>query len=112
MSSDMSNTTIGILTTAPDSKEIKRLLDSNMESNFDFNHTREIVNQTDCYALLDKINAVCYYHSLRLLNTIPVTDSVSEVITQCNEIAMMVERKKSHIVLARLAKVEEVFDLL
>ncbi|GIY03898.1 hypothetical protein CEXT_741611 [Caerostris extrusa] len=85
MSSDMANPTIDILNTAPDSEEIKRLLDSNMESNFDFNHTRAIVNQTDCYALLDKINAVCYNHSLKLLTTTPVTDSVSEVIAQCND---------------------------
>ncbi|GIY82310.1 hypothetical protein CEXT_201021 [Caerostris extrusa] len=74
----MSNPTFDILTSASDSEEIKRLLDSlgsNMESNFDFNHTFAIVNQMDCYALLDKVNAVCYNHSLKLLTT-TVTDSV------------------------------------
>ncbi|GIX87220.1 hypothetical protein CDAR_12741 [Caerostris darwini] len=107
MSSDMSNPTIDILTTAPDSEEIKRLLDSldsNMEYNFDCNHRRAIVNQTDFYALLDKINAVCYNHSLKLLTTTPVTDNVAEVIVQYNEIGIMDERKISHIILARLKK--------
>ncbi|GIZ00753.1 hypothetical protein CEXT_38301 [Caerostris extrusa] len=107
MSSDMSNPTINILTAVPDSEEIKLLLDSlgfNMESNFEFNHTRVIINQTDCYAVLDQINAVCYNHSLKLLTTTLVTDSMAEVIAQCNKIAMMAERKK-YIILACLAKV-------
>ncbi|GIY08993.1 hypothetical protein CDAR_296601 [Caerostris darwini] len=62
-----------------------------MESNFEFNHTRVIVNQTDCYAVLDQINAICYNHSLKLLTTTLVTDSTAEVIAQCNKIAMMAE---------------------